>query len=169
VLGEAGYTSGDYSIVLQSYPSPTTGDLRYGTAGRGLLGCPVRDDDGRWAKDWVAPEFTAVLGRVASAQHVRFLDLAPALRGREACAKGITRAQEWSRGVNVNLAALRHGMGTNLIQESAHPNALGQAQLGRCLNAFLGGSQTAAKCARQASGNLAPVATSLSRFPAPIS
>lgn len=169
VLRDAGYREGDYTFVLQSYPSPTTGDLRYRAAIRGLLGCPVRADDGNWAKNWVAPEFTAAFARVAASTGVRLLDLAPALRGREACASGLTRAQEWSNGVTVNLAALRHGLGPNLIQESAHPNALGQAQFARCLSAFLATSRRAAKCARQPDGNLTAVPTTLSAlspFPA---
>lgn len=164
VLREAGYRDDHYTFVLQSYPSPITGDLRYGNATRGLLGCPVRDDDGNWTKDWVAPEFAAAFARVAAATGVRFLDLAPALRGREACAAGITRRQEWSRGVTVNLFALRHGLGPNLIQESAHPNALGQAQFARCLSAFVATSQRAASCVRQRDGNLAAIST---RLPAP--
>jgi lysophospholipase L1-like esterase len=162
VMRDAGYRDSDYSFVLQSYPAPVTGNMRYGTALRGLFGCPLRSDDGEWARNWVAPEFTAAFARIAAAQHVRLLDLAPALRGREACSVGITRAQEWSRSVSVDLAAIRHGIGPNLIQTSAHPNALGHAQIARCLSAFAATQQQTAKCARQRDGNLAPVATSLS-------
>ena len=162
VLRETG--DSHYTFVLQSYSSPTTGDVRYSAATRGLLGCPVRSDDGNWTKNWVAPEYTAAFARIAAATGVRFLDLAPALRGREACAAGITKSQEWSRGVRVNLLALRHGLGPNLIQESAHPNALGQAQFARCLSAFVATSQRAARCVRQRDGNLAPLREDLPRL-----
>ncbi|GAA3384265.1 GDSL-type esterase/lipase family protein [Cryptosporangium minutisporangium] len=161
VMRDAGYRSGDYTLVLQSYASPVTGDVRYGTASRGLFGCPVRDDDGNWAKNWVASQFSAAFARVAAAEDVRFLDLAPALRGREACARGIGRLQEWSRGISVDLAAVRHGLGMNVIQQSAHPNARGQSQFAHCLSAFVARDVDAAKCARQADGNLAPVTTPL--------
>jgi len=161
VLREAGYRSDDYTLVLQSYASPVTGDIRYGTAGRGLLGCPVRDDDGNWAKNWVAGRFSDAFARIAAAQGVRYLDLAPALRGREACARGISRYQEWSRGVSVDLAAIRHGLGMNVLQQSAHPNARGHAQFADCLSTFVARGTRAAKCARQADGNLAPVSTPL--------
>ncbi|SHM40899.1 GDSL-type esterase/lipase family protein [Cryptosporangium aurantiacum] len=161
VLREAGYRSDDYTLVLQSYASPVTGDIRYGTAARGLFGCPVRDDDGNWAKNWVAAQFSAAFARIAADEGVRFLDLAPALRGREACARGISRFQEWSRGVTVDLAAIRHGLGMNVLQQSAHPNARGHAQFARCLSAFVARGDRAAKCARQSDGNLAPVAAPL--------
>lgn len=159
VLREAGYGRDDYTLVLQSYASPVTGDLRYGTAGRGAFGCPVRDDDGNWAKNWVAGRFATTIARVAATTGVRFLDLAPALRGREACARGISRSAEWSNGVTVDLAGLRHGLGMHLLQESAHPNARGYTQFARCLTAFAARDENSAKCARQPDGNLAPVVT----------
>lgn len=164
VMREAGYGNGDYTLVLQSYASPVTGDSRYSGATRGLFGCPVRTDDGNWAKNWVAPQFTAAFARIAAAEGARFLDLAPALRGREACATGISRFQEWSRGVTVDLSALRHGVGMNLVQQSAHPNARGHAQFARCLSAFVASGTRAARCARQADGNLRPVTTPLAAF-----
>lgn len=157
VMREAGYGRDDYTLVLQSYASPVTGDIRYGAASRGVFGCPVRDDDGNWAKNWVAGQFSAAFARVAADRGVRYLDLAPALRGREACARGISRYQEWSRGVSVDLAAVRHGLGMNVLQQSAHPNARGHAQFARCLSAFVARGSRTAQCARQADGNLAPV------------
>ncbi|TQS41549.1 GDSL-type esterase/lipase family protein [Cryptosporangium phraense] len=159
VMREAGYGRDDYTLVLQSYASPVTGDLRYGTASRGAFGCPVRDDDGNWAKNWVAGQFTATYARIAANTGARFLDLAPALRGREACAEGISRFQEWSRGLSVDLAGIRHGLGMNLLQQSAHPNARGHAEFARCLSTFLARGDRSAKCARQPDGNLAPVGT----------
>ncbi|MFI5957039.1 GDSL-type esterase/lipase family protein [Cryptosporangium sp. NPDC051539] len=160
VMREAGYGRNDYTLVLQSYASPVTGDIRYGTASRGAFGCPVRDDDGNWAKNWVAGQFTATIARIAANTGARFLDLAPALRGREACAEGISRFQEWSRGVSVDLAGIRHGLGMNLLQQSAHPNARGHAQFARCLTTFVAGNARTAKCARRPDGNLAPVPAS---------
>ncbi|MFG1923880.1 GDSL-type esterase/lipase family protein [Cryptosporangium sp. NPDC048952] len=160
VMREAGYGPGDYSLVLQSYASPVTGDIRYGTASRGVFGCPVRDDDGNWAKNWVAGQFSTAFARIAASRSVSYLDLAPALRGREACARGISRFQEWSRGVSVDLAGVRHGLGMNMLQQSAHPNARGHAQFAECLSTFVARHLQRAKCARQSNGNLAPVTTS---------
>ncbi|WP_157018232.1 GDSL-type esterase/lipase family protein [Cryptosporangium arvum] len=159
VMRDAGYGRNDYTLVLQSYASPVTGDIRYGGAARGLFGCPVRDDDGNWAKNWVAGRFSAAFARIAATQGVRYLDLSPALRGREACARGISRYQEWSRGVSVDLAGIRHGLGMNMLQQSAHPNARGHAQFATCLSAFVARDLRSAQCARQADGNLAPVTT----------
>ncbi|GAA0218988.1 GDSL-type esterase/lipase family protein [Cryptosporangium japonicum] len=158
VMRAAGYGRDDYALVLQSYASPVTGDIRYGSASRGVFGCPVRDDDGNWAKNWVAGQISAAFARIAAAQGVRYLDLSPALRGREACARGISRFQEWSRGVSVDLAGVRHGLGMNMLQQSAHPNARGHAQFAGCLSAFVARDLRSAKCSRQADGHLAPVA-----------
>jgi len=161
VMREAGYADDAYQLVLQSYSSPVTEDMRYFFT-RALEGCPVRLDDARWARESVVPQLSATMGLVAAGSGARFLDLGPALRGREACARGVTRAQEWATGVYVDVAQLRNGVGGNLVQQSLHPNALGHAQLGRCLTAFAALAAQAARCVRGADGSLAPVATTVS-------
>lgn len=161
VMREAGYADGAYQLVLQSYSSPVTEDMRYFFT-RPFEGCPIRFDDARWARASAVPQFSATMGQVAAAAGARFLDLGPALRGREVCARGITHAQEWASGLVVDAAQIVNGAGANLVQQSFHPNALGHAQLGRCLTAFAALSATvpAARCVRGADGNLAPVALS---------
>jgi lysophospholipase L1-like esterase len=161
VLRDAGYADGDYSFVLQSYASPMTGDIRYGLT-RVLHGCPLRDEDGEWARNQLVPQLGAMYARVAAAQGVRLLDLAPALRGREACARGITSGQEWANGISLQLGrALRANWpkyGVSVVA-SAHPNAAGQAQFARCLTAFAATTARAARCVRGPDGNLTPVPT----------
>jgi len=162
VMAEAGDT--DYQLVLQSYSSPVTEDNRYSLT-KLLHGCPIRDDDAQWAREVAIPLFTATLGEVAARSGVRFLDMGPALRGREVCARGITHDQEWVTGINIDLAQLRNGLGSHLVRHSMHPNARGHAQFGLCLGEFYASSDNAASCVRGADGNLH--ATPLTALPTP--
>ena len=159
VMRSAGYADGDYQLVLQSYSSPVTEDNRY-VFTRAFEGCPLRLDDSKWARDSVVSQFTATMGAVATQAGVRFLDMGPALRGREVCARGITHAQEWAKGIQIDVAQIENGLGLNLVQQSMHPNALGHAQFGRCLASFAALTASAARCVRQADGNLTAVPVS---------
>jgi lysophospholipase L1-like esterase len=159
VMRDNGYADSAYQLVLQSYSSPVTEDNRY-TYTQAFEGCPVRNDDAKWARASVVPQFTATMGQVAAQAGARFLDMGPALRGREVCARGITHAQEWAAGIKIDVTQIRNGLGQNIVQQSLHPNAAGQAQFGRCLAGFATLSAGAARCVRQSNGNLAPVVTS---------
>jgi len=157
VMRDAGYATSDYELVLQSYSSPFAVDNRYSLT-KAFQGCPFRADDSRWARDVAVPQIAAAISRAAADAGARFLDLGPALHGREVCAAGITHSQEWANGVFVDVRQLRNGLGENLVQQSAHPTARGYAQLGRCLTAFYALAATNGRCVRGADGNLAAVA-----------
>jgi lysophospholipase L1-like esterase len=161
VMRGAGYSDSDYVLVLQSYSSPVTEDNRYYFT-RAFEGCPHRLDDAQWTRNSVVPQFTAAFGQVAAQAGARFLDMGPALRGREVCARGIDDSQEWVRGLTIDPAQIQNGLGANLVQQSLHPNAAGHAQFGRCLAGFVAGTATSARCVRQADGTLVAV-------PAPVS
>ncbi|HEV2088730.1 MAG TPA: GDSL-type esterase/lipase family protein [Cryptosporangiaceae bacterium] len=163
VMRDAGYADGDYQLVLQSYSSPVTEKTRY-LATKTVHGCPIRADDAEWGRDVVVPGFTATMAQVADQMGVRYLDMGPALRGREVCARGITKYQEWVRGITIDATQVRNGVGNNIVQQSLHPNARGHAQFGRCLTGFyaLVSQSQAARCVRQADGNLSAIPASLS-------
>ncbi len=163
VMREAGYADADYQLILQSYSSPAAEKTRYSVT-KLFHGCPIRADDGKWGRDVVVPGLTATISQVAEQMGVRFLDMGPALRGREVCAKGITKSQEWVRGITIDLAQIQNGLGMNIVQQSLHPNARGHAQFGRCLTEFYALDSQAARCVRQADGNLAAIPASLSRL-----
>jgi hypothetical protein len=131
--------------VLQSYPSPVTERNRY-RFGKALHGCPIRDDDALWAREIFVPQVATALHEVATGAGARFLDLRDAMAGHEVCARGITKAQEWVSGLRIDLRQLGTGAGRQLVQQSLHPNALGHAQLGRCLTAFAASADRAANC-----------------------
>ncbi|WP_435973328.1 GDSL-type esterase/lipase family protein [Streptomyces sp. Qhu_M48] len=141
VMTGAGYSSSDYRIVLQSYPSPIprAADNRYGESGWSRTdtgGCPFWNADSDWARDSLVPQLANRLKSVAAAKGVQFMDLRDALQGREVCAKAsrqVTSAapasgttSEWARWIDSRSTQ-------GLVQESMHPNAYGQQALGRCL------------------------------------
>ncbi|MGW4893578.1 GDSL-type esterase/lipase family protein [Kitasatospora sp. NPDC004240] len=148
VMSGAGYTAGDYRIVLQSYPSPIprSSEMRYPESGwsRGDTGgCPFWNADADWARDSMVPQISRELAAVAAAKGVQFMDLADMMQGREVCSTATRQAtsttppsattSEWARFVDAGLSA---SQGT--VQESMHPNYYGQAALGGCLTLMYG-------------------------------
>lgn len=152
VMREDGYADSDYQLVLQSYSSPVTEDNRYSLT-KLFHGCPIRDDDAQWARDVVVPAYSATYAQVARDAGVRLLDLGPMLRGHEACARGTTADEQWANGIVIDLSEIRNGLGENIVRQSLHPNALGHAQMGRCLGEFYAMSAAAARCVTGADGN----------------
>ncbi|MET9675109.1 GDSL-type esterase/lipase family protein [Streptomyces sp. NPDC006482] len=141
VMTGAGYSSSDYRIVLQSYPSPIprAADNRYGESGWARTntgGCPFWNADSTWARDSLVPQLANRLKGVAAAKGVQFMDLRDALQGREVCAKASKQVtstvpasattSEWARWIDSQSTQ-------GLVQESMHPNAYGQQAMGRCL------------------------------------
>jgi lysophospholipase L1-like esterase len=141
VMAQAGYGSGQYRLVLQSYPSPVPrgAENRYPQSGTSRLttgGCPFWDRDLDWARDTLVDQLADGLRTVAAAKGVTFLDLRDLLQGREACARTASLAtssappsetrSEWAR-------FLTSGLVQGEVQESFHPNAYAQRALGRCL------------------------------------
>jgi hypothetical protein len=150
-MRQAGYTDQDYVLVLASYPSPVTEMM---VRLHGLVGCPFRPEDARWGRTSAVPQLSAALHEVALGVGARFLDLSRATEGHEACTSA---GPEWERRLTVNprafvtggLAAVGH-----LAQESFHPNATGQAQLGRCLAMFVRGGTSSGRCIPGRDGTL---------------
>jgi hypothetical protein len=138
-MTDAGYQSGDYRVVLESYPSPVPapGQDKYsGKAPDGRLtigGCPLLDKDEAWAANTLVPAVTKKLAAVAGSHGVQFLDLSDAFRGHELCASAAKHpsgspqaaTSEWIRFVDLT----KQGD----YAESMHPNFYGQQALGRCL------------------------------------
>ncbi|MFG2822505.1 GDSL-type esterase/lipase family protein [Kitasatospora sp. NPDC048365] len=142
VMANAGYASGSYRIVLQSYPSPIprTAENRYPESGWSRTntgGCPFWNQDADWARDSLVPQISNALAGVAAAKGVQFLDLRDMLQGREVCSKSTRLAtpttapsattSEWARFLDYGTTV------QGATQESFHPNYYGQLALGRCL------------------------------------
>jgi lysophospholipase L1-like esterase len=156
VMRDAGYADDDYELVLTSYASPVTENMRRLT--HALEGCPLRLPDAEWGRTVAAPLLTDALREVANEVGARFLDLSRATEGHEACNRNVPKSQQWARGLTVRVEDVLHGIGGHLVQESFHPNARGHAQMGRCLGEFHGIDAVEAACLKGADGNLHPVA-----------
>ncbi len=166
VMRDAGRSDDSYELVLVSYPSPVTERVRSWWL-RLAMGCPFTITDLRYARATLTPAISEAWQAVAAEAGVRFLDLSRAMEGREVCARGATRATEWITGIDVDLAQIRNGVGTNLVQESLHPNARGHAQLGRCFAQFLQLADVpSGACLRNAEGNLDAVPVDADPVPA---
>ncbi len=145
-------------VVLVSYPSPVTDDIRNPWV-RSLQGCPFTTADLRWARTGLTADIAVAWSAVAADHGARYLDLSRALEGHEVCARTATAATEWAKGIFVNLAQIRHGLGSNLVSQSLHPNEAGHAKIGRCLARFLPTTDRAAHCLADPAdhGDLTPV------------
>jgi lysophospholipase L1-like esterase len=153
-MRQAGYSDQDYVLVVASYPSPVTESM---PRTHGFSGCPFRVQDARWGRTEAVPQLSAALGEVAGKANARFLDLSRATEGHEACT---TQGTEWVRRLTVNPKAFADGglaAVSHLAQESFHPNALGDAQVGSCLAQFVQAGARSGKCVPSGAGALRAV------------
>ncbi|WP_053111927.1 FG-GAP-like repeat-containing protein [Kitasatospora sp. MY 5-36] len=151
-MRDAGYEDGDYTLVIQSYPSPfpqplgmrETGDTydRYTKAG-----FPFYDEDAAWTNRTVTPAISDALKKAAVAKKAVFLDPRSAFAGHELNSKdartaGVENspqsplaadAAEWVRWVD-HLPGVPSTRKQGEAQEFVHPNAFGQQALSECLS-----------------------------------
>ncbi|MFE7635385.1 GDSL-type esterase/lipase family protein, partial [Kitasatospora sp. NPDC057518] len=151
-MRDAGYEDGDYTLVVQSYPSPfpqplgmrETGDTydRYTKAG-----FPFYDEDAAWTNRTVTPAISDALKKAAVAKKAVFLDPRSAFAGHELNSKdartaGVENspqsplaadAAEWVRWVD-HLPGVPSTRKQGEAQEFVHPNAFGQQALSECLS-----------------------------------
>jgi lysophospholipase L1-like esterase len=151
-MRRAGYGGRDYTLVLASYASPVTEHM---IPLQALAGCPYSRPDAAWGRTTLFPALSAALHDVAERTGARFLDMARATEGFEACTKPL-RDQEWQRRITVDPEALVHGgldaIGFHLAQESFHPTAAAHAEMGRCMGEFVRSGSDAAACVAGADG-----------------
>ena len=151
VMREAGYADSSYQFVLQSYASPFTENMNSIT--HAFEGCPLRLADARFARTQAVGQLSAALRGVAARTGVRFLDLARASEGHEACNK--STSDHWITPLTVDVTTLLHSADpSHIVQQSFHPNANGHAQLGGCLTEFYADGLGEGQCLRGADGNL---------------
>ena len=151
VMRQAGYADSAYQLVLQSYASPFTENMNLIT--HAFEGCPIRIADARFSRTQAVGQLSAALRGVAQRTGVRFLDLARATEGHEACNR--STSAHWITPLTVDATTLLHSADpSHIVQQSFHPNASGHAQLGRCLTEFYGDGLGEGSCLRGADGNL---------------
>jgi hypothetical protein len=179
-MANAGYADGDYTIVVQNYPSPipNASGFRYAQSGytrQSTGGCGFWNTDANWANGTALP---TISGAVASAvgqsglANVRQLDVSSAFNGRRLCENTVGLLEErglssWTNPgavdqtewVNQIRTVTTIGSSPYYIQESLHPNYWGQLALRSCLRqaynngAVRGGSCTVAGTGLDANGD----------------
>jgi lysophospholipase L1-like esterase len=95
-------------------------------------GCPIQAKDRLWMRNEVTHHFDHLYSQIAQQQGVEFLSLQNAFAGKELCVQGLSLGEdttdparlEWIRRISGD---------EDRMNESLHPNALGQQALGRCL------------------------------------
>jgi hypothetical protein len=158
VLAQAGYETGDYQLVLQSYAAPIGPDVP--ATLQNLNGCPFSTDDLVWVRERGVRVLSAGLAKAATESGARFLDLSRAGIGHEACSGGANPVKEWFSRLALQLHDLSDvDRAPHALQESFHPNANGHAQIGHCLTEFLDTDLPSAACLVGADGNLHATAT----------
>lgn len=157
VMAGAGYQTGSYQLVLQSYAAPVGPDVARGY--QNLNGCPLRTTDLQWVRTTGVTMLDDGLEHAAVLAGTRFLDLHDAGIGHEACSGGDNAGNEWFTRLTVAWRDLQSdARATHALQESFHPNARGYVAFGRCLAQFLSTNEPAAACLPGTDGTLRPAA-----------
>ena len=172
-MTNAGYSSSQFSIVVQDYmsPIPTSSGFRYGETGytrQNTGGCGFWNADANWAVNTALPTINNAVKNAASGTglaNVKVLDIAAAFNGHRLCESTVNRLQdtsytywsdsgavnalEWFQGIRTATAA-----GTDYqVQESLHPDYWAQLGLRSCVRqAYNAGAPKGGTCKLNGSG-----------------
>ncbi|MEY9843490.1 RICIN domain-containing protein [Streptacidiphilus sp. MAP5-3] len=147
-MRNAGYADGSYQLVLQSYFTPITPDIRDNSyAGKVADGCPGFPEDAAWAHNWVVPQLDDTERAAAEAvPGVRFLDMRRVSYGHEVCAEMTSSPYEYINGDVIDTSELTRngcdqsigvlGLCTDEVRQSYHPRVAGYKAEGACLGDF---------------------------------
>ena len=173
-MTEAGYTSDEWTLLVQNYPSPvpeSASRVRYGEgalSGRQTTGgCGMFNADMAYANDVMLDTISSTIRRatrLSGLPNIEFLDLRRAYVGNRLCEKGVdlvgalNEVERWTDG-NALLnsewvapirfeSALPVGS-PYMLQESMHPNYWGQLANQVCVKlAWNGGDVRGGSCVR---------------------
>ncbi|MFD9698570.1 GDSL-type esterase/lipase family protein [Lentzea sp. NPDC059081] len=152
-MRDSGYLDSSYQLVVQSYAAPVSPKMPRSL--QNLSGCPLRTTDLQWVVEDAVPELSNGLRTAAGRVNARFLDLARAGEGHEACVGGDDPSTEWFTRLSVDWDGLRdQARSSHALQESFHPNASGHEQIGRCLSEFLASDKRDGACVPRLDGTL---------------
>lgn len=102
-MGGAGYSKGDYTILVQDYPlvlPESSSDFRYpesGTSRQDVGGCPFGNKDAEWIDSVAVPTVNQTVKEAAENMNaggegiydVKFMEVEDAFSGRRLCEKGV--------------------------------------------------------------------------------
>jgi hypothetical protein len=172
-MSNAGYTSSQYTILVQDYPSPipSGSGFRYSQSGytrQDVGGCGFWNEDANWANSHALP---TIDGSVFSAaektglSNIEELQLSSVFNGRRLCEKGVGLLEEegltsWTQAGAVDKTEWINQVRTISalsppyeIQEDLHPNYWGQLALRNCLSqAYDAGTPKGGTCTISGAG-----------------
>ncbi|MFM8266693.1 MAG: hypothetical protein ACKOA2_01565 [Ilumatobacteraceae bacterium] len=173
-MSRAGYTTAQYTIVVQTYPSPLPpgASFRYGESGftrQSTGGCGFWNRDADWANSTMLTRINSAVTNAATGANgsgnVKVLNIAAALNGRRLCEKGVdlmerTGLANWTSTGAVDrtewvaqIRTLSTVGGPYSVQESLHPNWWGAKALRNCVRqAWNGGAPKGGSCTQSTTG-----------------
>ncbi|QSR25603.1 hypothetical protein CFH99_08210 [Nocardioides aromaticivorans] len=175
-MRNAGYADTQWTMLVQTYPSPIPGGsgFRYSQSGytrQDTGGCGFWNADADWANNTALPKINStVTGAITQAgiTNSKVLDLASTFNGRRLCETGVGLYEEvgianWTSAgavdrtewVNQIRTVTTAGDSPYYIQESLHPNYWGQLAVRSCVRqAWNAGTPKGGACVRAATGLL---------------
>jgi hypothetical protein len=172
-MTNAGYSSSQYTILVQDYesPVPTSSGFRYSQSGytrQSTGGCGFWDADANWANNTALPTINNAVKNAAAQTgltNVKILELQTAFNGRRLCENTVGLIEEKGLGSWRSAGAVDKTEWVNqirtvstansnyYIQESLHPNYWGQKALRSCVRqAYNGGVPRGGTCTRTGLG-----------------
>jgi hypothetical protein len=172
-MTNAGYSSSQYTLLVQDYPSPIPlgSGFRYTQSGYSRQttgGCGFWNTDANYANEKMLPAIDNTVLGAANAlglSNVRTMELSSAFNGRRLCEKGVGLLEEeglksWKGAGAVDktewineVRTVSTIFGPYEIQEDIHPNYWGQLALRNCLTqAYNGGTPKGGTCNISATG-----------------
>ena len=165
-MANAGYASGSYTIVTQTYPSPLPGGsgFRYSQSGytrQSTGGCGFWNRDADWANNTALVTINNAVKNAAAASGTKVLDLAGAFTGRRLCENTVGLLEEkgigsWTAAGAANntewieqIRTVSTVFGPYFVQESLHPNYWGELAIRNCVRqAYNNGAPRGGTCVR---------------------
>lgn len=173
-MANAGYSSSQFTLVVQTYPSPLPNGsgFRYSQSGftrQSTGGCGFWNRDADWANATALTQINGAVTNAANAvntsRNVVVMNLSSAFNGRRLCETGVdllekTGLGSWAAATAANVTewiaqirTLSTLTGPYSVQESLHPNWWGQKATRNCVRqAWNNGSPRGGTCARSGSG-----------------
>jgi hypothetical protein len=172
-MTNAGYTSSQYTILVQNYPSPIPNgsEFRYTQSGYSRQftgGCGFWNKDANYANATMLPTIdSTVLGAASGVglSNVKTMELSSAFNSHRLCDKGVGLLEEeglanWKAAEAVNksewfnqIRTIETLIGPYELQEDIHPNYWAQLGLRNCLTqAYNAGTPKGGTCTTSGAG-----------------
>jgi hypothetical protein len=172
-MTNAGYSSSQYTVLVQDYPSPIPNgsEFRYPQSGytrQEVGGCGFWNKDANYANATMLPTIDGAVFGAAEASglsNVKLMQLSSAFNGHRLCEKGVGLLEEeglssWKAAEAVNKSEWINQIRTITaifppyeIQEDLHPNYWAQLALRNCLSqAYNSGTPKGGTCSISGSG-----------------